>query len=157
MPDQQADTQRVWDMMTTPCTCLLVSHRGGRMHGRPMASIVRQNEHKVYFLSDKKSAKESEITDVYLGYSDLSSEHVSLNGRASLSKDKALIKRLWNPGAQALWPQGPDAAEIDVYRGRTRFGAVLGRTARRDLVGQMACAAATKSRPNLGDNQKVAL
>jgi general stress protein 26 len=79
MPDQQADTLRVWDMMTTPCTCLLVSHRGGRMHGRPMASIVRQNEHKVYFLSDKKSAKESEIAenpDVYLGYSDASLEHV---------------------------------------------------------------------------------
>ncbi len=34
--------------------------------------------------------------------------------QASVSRDRGLIARLWNPGAQAFWPEGPEGSDVAV-------------------------------------------
>ena len=77
------------------------------MCSRPMSSIVKPEEGKIYFLSDQRTAKDDEIAarpEVLLAYGNGASQFVSTRAHAVLSSDRALIKRLWNPGAQAFWP-----------------------------------------------------
>lgn len=106
------DQTRAWDLMKAIDYCMLVTHAGGSMHARPMSSIVKPDEGKIYFLSDARAAKDEEITanpDILLAYSDGKTKFVSALASATVINDRALVERLWNPGAQAFWPNGPSA------------------------------------------------
>ena len=151
---------RVWQMMAELDFCMLVTNSLAGLRGRPMSSIVKPEEGKIYFLSDQRTAKDDEIAarpEVLLAYGNGASQFVSTRAHAVLSSDRALIKRLWNPGAQAFWPEGPDGANViaivatpasaEYWDGN---GGVLGSV-------KMAFALLTGTTPDLGDNSKVSL
>lgn len=152
-----SDTKRVWEMVDAIDICMFVTKNGDDMHGRPMSTIGREEDGKIYLLTDKSAVKDDEIEDdpnVYLGFS-RGSQHLSVNGTAIVSHDRALVKRVWTPSAQAFWPNGPDDPKI-VAIVVTPSAAEYWDGPNGIIAGvKMAFALATGSQPDLGRNAKV--
>ncbi|MGL4322933.1 MAG: pyridoxamine 5'-phosphate oxidase family protein [Beijerinckiaceae bacterium] len=151
---------RVWDMMNNLDFCMFVTQSHGTMRGRPMSSIVKPDEKKIYFLSDKDGAKDDELAKsnaVCLTYANGGSKFLSVSGKAEMNTDTALIERLWNPGAQAFWPEGPrsgkvyaivvDPVDAEYWDGSSGLVAAA----------KFMFALATRSQPDLGESAKVKL
>lgn len=152
------DADRVWELMKKISICMLTTHDGGEIRSRPMAAFVRREEDAIYFLADARNHKDEEISDnpnVGLAFAD-GSKFVSVTGRASISHDTAKIKELWGPAAKAWWdsPDDPDIRLLTVRPNDAEFWDGPGK-----IVGtiKMLAAAATSSRPDYGENRKVAM
>ena len=111
----ESDCDRVWKRAKDVGFCMLSTIDGDQIDSRPMAAYVRPEEERIYFLTDKGSAKEEEIArnaNVNLAFADAGDQtYVSIRGRASLSNDRDKIRDLWSPPAKAWW-DGPDDPSI---------------------------------------------
>jgi general stress protein 26 len=149
---------RAWQLMKKLDFCMLVTHASGGLHARPMSSIVKPDVGKIYFLSDVRSAKDEEIAsnpDVLLAYGNGSSQFVSTSAQASISNDRGLIRELWNPGAQAFWPNGPEDPNVIAIvatpvRAEYWEGSALSSV-------KFVFAMLTGTKPDMGENAKVRL
>jgi general stress protein 26 len=152
--------QQAWDMMSSLDFCFLVAHGAGGMNARPMSSIVKQDEDRVYFLSNATSDQIGDIRqrpDVLLNYGDGSRRFVSTSATATISTDRALIKRLWNVGAQTFWPEGPEAADVAVIIAHPQKAEYWDGPLGVVTLAKMAASLITGSQPDMGENEKVAL
>lgn len=153
-------TAKVWDLIDKIDFCMLVTTgRSGALRGRPMSSIGKRDENRIYFLTHADAgAKDDEVAAspaVHLGYSN-GRAHLSVSGDAALLTDRALIERLWNPGAQAFWPEGPSTPGLTVIAVTPNAAEYWdGPNALVALV-KFASALATGNTPDFGDNKKVA-
>lgn len=81
-----SDTRtRAWQMMAKLDFCMLVTSAPGGLRSRPMSSIVKSEEGKIYFLSDERASKDDEIAshpDILLNYGNGSSQFVSTRANA---------------------------------------------------------------------------
>lgn len=152
-----SDVQRVWDMIADIDICMFVTRTAAGMHGRPMSSIPKKDEGVVYFLTAKSTIKDDEIAAddrVHLGYSK-GQQHLSVAGTASLLDNRALIERLWNPGAQAFWPNGPQDPDIIAIAVRPD-GAEYWDGPNALVAGvRIAMALVRGTTPDMGENEKV--
>lgn len=151
---------RVWELMHDIDFCMFTTQSGKGMRSRPMSSIVKQDEGNIYFLSDRLGGKDEELEqrpDVALAYSNGASKFVSVTGSAAISTDRGLIERLWNPGAQSFWPNGP--SDPDVYAIIVTPTAAEYWDGNSGLVAaaKMVWSLATGQQPDLGDNAKVTM
>ena len=92
---------------------------GGALHSRPMASHQGAFDGEVLFLTANDTGKVHEIEDqaeVALTYVDPKHIFLTLSGKASISNDRALIDKLWNPSYKAWVPEGKEDPEIRVLR-----------------------------------------
>lgn len=111
------DQERAWALMSKLDYCMLVTRDGQQLHGRPMSSIVKPDEGRIYFLTHAEAVKDDEITadpNILLAYGDGKSTFVATRATAEIANDRNLVRRLWSSGAQAFWPQGPDDPDIIV-------------------------------------------
>ena len=152
------DADRVWELMERISICMLTTHDGGRIRSRPMAAFVRRGDNAICFLGDVRHHKDEEIEDnpnVGLAFAD-GQRFVSVTGRAVVSRDKARIKELWGPSAKAWWdsPDDPDIRLLTVTPDDAEYWDGPGK-----IVGaiKMVAAAATNTRPDYGENRKVAM
>ncbi|WP_158748305.1 pyridoxamine 5'-phosphate oxidase family protein [Acidobacterium sp. S8] len=91
----------------------------GVLHSRPMATQEKTFEGTLWFLTREDSGKVFDIaqdSQVALTYVDGKHAFVSLNGRASVTRDRKKIEELWNPMYKAWFPEGKDDPEISVLR-----------------------------------------
>ena len=58
-----SDTKRVWEMIDAIDICMFVTKRGDDMHGRPMSTIGREEDGRIYLLTDKSAVKDDEVED----------------------------------------------------------------------------------------------
>jgi general stress protein 26 len=152
------DVDRVWELMEKISICMLTTHDGEQIRSRPMAAFVRRDEDAVYFLTDAQHHKDEEIADnpnVGLAFAD-GHKFISVTGRAAISHNTSKIKDLWGPAAKAWWdsPDDPKIRLLTVRPNDAEFWDGPGK-----IVGtiKMLAAAATSSRPNYGENRKVAM
>lgn len=153
-------TNKFWSILASFRSCMLVSRHGSALHGRPMAALVRREEGCIYFLTDKHSLKDAEISEnpnVYLAFSDGGSKHVSVYGMATLDDNSVLIQKLWSPAAQAFWPNGPDNSDVVSIRVTPESAEYWDGSSAMIALAKMAFAAATGSKPDLGENKSVVL
>jgi general stress protein 26 len=154
------DRSQVWKIIEGFSTCMLTTHSGRTLRARPMSTIVRNEEEKIFLLSDKKASKDEEIDrnkNVGLTFSDGSKRFVSLTATAKVLDDRVLVRSLWNTGAQAFWPKGPDDPDVvaieilpvaaEVWDGNNMLVSTV----------KIGFALATGSTPDLGEHRKVAL
>ena len=154
------DTDRVWDLMKKIGFAMLVTRDGGKLRARPMSALVERNENAIYFLTDARRHKDEEIARdpaINLSFADAGSQkYVSVSGTATVSNDRAKIKELFSTPAKAWWESAddPNIRVLKITPDDAEFwdspGSVISYV-------KMAAAAMTGSRPNLGDNRKVAL
>ncbi|ABD05034.1 Pyridoxamine 5'-phosphate oxidase-related, FMN-binding [Rhodopseudomonas palustris HaA2] len=156
----QGDAQHAWDLMKTITFAMLATRDGEKIRSRPMAAYIRPDEGLIYFLTDVRRHKDDEIAQdhhVNLGFADASAQkYVSVSGYAAISNDRGKIKELFGTAAKAWWdsPDDPNIRILKVTPEEAEYWDSPG-----TLVSyvKMAVAAATGTRPDLGDNRKVAI
>jgi len=154
------NVERVWDLMEKISICMLTTWDGNNLHSRPMDARSRRNENTIYFLTDARQHKDEEIArypKLALAFADTGGQkYASVSGTATVSNDRAKIKELWEPTAKAWWdtPDNPNIRVLKVTPTDAEYwdgpGSVV------SMV-KMMMAAATGTRPDLGDNAKVTM
>ena len=138
----------------------LLTSRGadGTLHARPLAVLQKDFDGVIRFLVQHPSEKTLEVeADPTVNVS-FASRHgyLSVAGRASVVRDDALVDELWNPAAEAWFPQGRDDSRIAVlevagdgaeYWAKTEPGVF-------SLV-KAAAAIVTRRPPDIGENRSV--
>lgn len=110
----EIEPERVWDMLGSIDIAMLVTCSDQGMRGRPMSTIPRQDRGVIYILTESDSAAAKDIRvngSVFLSYQGRG-DHVALHGQAVVDPDRALVRELWNPGAEVFWPDGPEAHDV---------------------------------------------
>lgn len=99
---------------------LTTATRDGTLRSRPMATQRREFDGDLWFFTDDDTAKVHEIHDdahVNVAYADPDSNtYVSVSGRASLVKNRAKARELWNPAYRAWFPDGLDDPRLALIR-----------------------------------------
>jgi general stress protein 26 len=158
--DTRTDIEQVWNLMKKIGIAMLVTTDGSALRSRPMAAYLARDENRIYFLADARRHKDEEIArnpHVNLSFADAGSQkYVSLTGHAEVSNDRAKIKQLFSTEAKAWWDSAddPNIRVLKVAPDDAEFWDSPGK-----LVStiKMAAAAATGTRPDMGNNRKVAM
>lgn len=118
-------------------TCLFGTHVGRTLAVRPMAVQDVDRQGNLWFLSGRTSAHNRQIARnprVQLIFANTSSsEFLNLHGIATISTDRALLRRHWTPIAKTWFHEGLDDPEATVVKVRiesghywdTRYGKVV--------------------------------
>jgi general stress protein 26 len=125
-----------------------------------MSAYLDQGSNTICFLTDARRHKDDEIArnrNVNLSFADAGSQkYVSLTGTAVISNDRGKIRELFSTPAKAWWDSAddPNIRLLKVTPDDAEFwdspGTVVSYV-------KMAAAAVTGTRPDLGDNRKVAM
>jgi general stress protein 26 len=160
MASQDGDVERVWNLMEKIGFAMLVTLDQDKLRARPMSAYVRQAENAIYFLTDARRHKDEEIAQhpgINLSFADTSGQkYVSLTGKAEISNDRARIKELFATPAKAWWDSSddPNIRLLKIMPEDAEFWDSPGKVI---SYVKMAAAAATGSRPDLGDNRRVTM
>jgi general stress protein 26 len=154
------DIGRAWDLMKKIGFAMLVTRNGDKLRARPMSAHLERENNAILFLSDARRHKDEEIAsdpNVNLSFADPSDQkYVSVTGTAAISNDRTKIKQLFSTPAKAWWDTAddPNIRVLSVTPDDAEFwdspGSVISYV-------KMAAAAVTGTRPDLGDNRKVAM
>lgn len=158
--DNARDQDRAWQLMEKIGFAMLVTHDGDKLRARPMSAHVERNSNAIYFLTDARRHKDDEIArnpSINLSFADAGAQkYVSLTGTAVVSNDRAKIKELWSTPAKAWWDsaEDPNIRVLKITPDDAEFwdspGTIISYV-------KMAAAAVSNTRPDLGDNRKVAM
>ncbi len=154
-----ADKARAWKLLDKFHLCMLATYDGAEIRVRPMGLYLRPEENALYFLTDARGHKDEDIAlypHVTVICQDRGANlYIAVAGRATISQDKAKIRDLWNPAAQAWW-EGPDDSAIRVLRVTPNDAQFWDGPNALMSTAAMLGAAVTGQRPSdLGDNRKV--
>ncbi len=146
-------------------TMLTTVLEDGTLHARPMATQDLDEDTfdgDIYFVTRGDSPKAEEIREdqnVLLSYSDADDgKFISVQGVASLSKDKALIHKYWNASYKAWFPEGENDPAITVIKVRVTGAQYWEANSSRIVrLGQIAIAAITGGKTDVGDTGKIAV
>ena len=154
------DTDRVWELMKKIGFAMLVTSDGGKLRARPMSAYLERENNAIWFLTDARRHKDEEIAgdpNINLSFANASDQkYVSVTGTAIVSNDRAKIKELFTTAAKAWWDSAddPNIRVLKITPDDAEFwdspGTVISYV-------KMAAAAATGTRPDIGENRKVAL
>lgn len=155
------EIHEIWKKMSHQRDCMFVDRDGPRLRARPMAPVVKEEERAIWFVTDRRGAKDDEIArdaEVCLAFVDHSDHfHLSVSGRAAVVTDHAKMKEIWTPHMEAFFPGGPEdpnaillKVEPDAAEYWDGDGSIVS-------AFKMAGAILSDSKPNLGDNGKVRL
>jgi general stress protein 26 len=158
--DNARDVDRAWELMKKIGFAMLVTHDGDKLRARPMSAYLERENNAVYFLTDARHHKDEEIAKnpgVNLSFADASDQkYVSVTGTAVVSNDRAKIQQLFTTTAKAWWDsaEDPNIRVLKITPDDAEFwdspGTVISYV-------KMAAAAVTGTRPEIGDNRKVAM
>lgn len=109
---EQGRVDDIWAAIKSLHIAMLTTEDEGRLVSRPMASLARPEDGKIYFITHLKTGKVGEIggsAPVNLAYADPhANTYVSIAGTARTTQDRAKLNALWGFYAEAWLPQGPD-------------------------------------------------
>ena len=157
----EGTAQHAWDLMKKITFAMLVTRDGEKIRSRPMARLCSApDEGAIYFLTDARRHKDDEIASdhhVNLGFADTSAQkYVSVSRHRAISNDRAKIKELFGTAAKAWW-DSPDDPNIRVLKVTPEEAEYWDSPGTIVSYVKMAVAAVTGTRPDLGENRKVAI
>lgn len=154
------DTKQVWDLMEKIGFAMLVTHDGDKLRARPMAAHLERERDQIYFLTDARHHKDNEIArnpNINLSFADASGQkYVSVSGTAAVSNDRSKIKELFSTPAKAWWDNADDP-NIRVLKVTPVDAEYWNSPGTVVSYIKMAAAAVSNTRPDIGENRKVAL
>src|SRR3954462_11167468 len=158
--DNARDVERAWNLMKKIGFAMLVTRDGSKLRARPMTAYPARDENAIFFLTDARQHKSEEVVrnpEVNLSFADASDQkYVSVTGAAVVSNDRAKIKQLFSTPAKAWWDSAdnPTIRVLKITPDDAEFwdspGTVISYV-------KMAAAAVTGTRPDIGENRKVAI
>lgn len=149
----------IWDLIKQVKVGMLTTHVNNTLHARPMHIVQDEYDNRLWFFTDLNSEKVQETlaeNDVCLVFSHPGKDiYVSLTGKASISQDKELIDKFWNPFVAAWFPDGKEADNVGLIEVKISAGEHW-ETASGKLMqlAEIAKANFTNETPDLGDNKK---
>jgi general stress protein 26 len=158
--DSARDIDRVWELMKKIGFAMLVTRDGDKLRARPMSAYLERESNAIYFLTDARRHKDAEIArdaHVNLSFADAGDQkYVSVSGTAEVSNDRARIKQLFSTPAKAWWDSAddPNIRILKITPDDAEFWDTPGNVI---SYVKMAAAVVTGTRPDLGDNRKVAM
>lgn len=158
--DNARDQDRVWQLMDKIGFAMMVTRDGDRLRARPMSAYLERDNNAVFFLTDARRHKDDEIArnpSINLSFADAGAQkYVSLSGTAVVSNDRAKIKELWSTPAKAWWDNAEDP-NIRVLKFTPEDAEFWDSPGTVISYVKMAAAAVSNTRPEIGDNRKVAM
>jgi general stress protein 26 len=150
---------RVWDIIEDVGVCMLVTRFGGGLRARPLEARPERGAHTIWFVIDVRGAKDDEIAEhaeVCLVFIDHKSKaHLSLTGRATISRDTGRAAAIWKKTDDAWW-SGPGDANVRVLQFMPERAELWDGPASAAVAAfEFAKARATGAKPNLGENRKA--
>jgi general stress protein 26 len=160
MVDENDSLARTWELMEKITFCMLSTRVGDDIRSRPMAAHVEPIENTIYFLTDVASHKDEEISkrhNVGLSFADSKGQkYVSVTAEAEISNDRDRIHALFSTPAKAWWDNADDPS-IRVLKVRPKYAEYWDSPGTIVSYVKMIAAAVSNSKPDMGDNVKVAL
>jgi len=154
------DTHRVWELMEKFAICMMSTWNGQELRVRPMSANLNRERNEICFLTDMRWHADDEIAKypkLALSFADNGDQkYVVVSGRGAISNDRARIKELFSIPEKAWWESADDPnirlltvtpTGAEYWDGRGKVASYL----------SMAMAAATGSRPDVGEKRKVSL
>ena len=157
-----ADTKHdVWAVIADQRIAMLTVEEEGRLVSRPMASIARPEENRIYFVT-RLDAKVGDIggsAPVNLGYADThKNTYLSVSGVARTSQDREKLRELWSMWVEAWLPQGPDGPDVALITVEPEDAKLWDSTSSNLIyAGKVLKAVATQRPPNGGRIEQVDL
>ncbi len=143
----------VWELIQDIPMALLITHDGAGLDARPMSAHVQRGENCIYIMANAGEDSDREIQanpDVVLSFQK-SQTYVMVYGVAEILNDRAKIAELWSPFAKAWWdsPDDPRIRLIAITPDSAEYWETPGKLV---VYAKMLAAAATGSRPDVGDH-----
>ena len=149
---------RVWELADKIRVCMLTTWDGRRQRSRPLYSMPDRKKDVIQFLVDEHGAKTWQVEEfpwVSLSYVDTGgNKYVAMTGKAKITNDRKMIKKLWSDFNKAWWDSEDDPAirlltvtpdDAEVWDSPNKLVAGL----------KMLAAAVTGAKPRYGDHAKV--
>ena len=151
----------VWDVIREQRIAMMTTSEAGKLVSRPMASLARPEEGKIYFVTrlGSEAARAGEAGPVNLSYADhRKNTYLSVTGTARVSQDRAKLRELWSMWTEAWLPQGPDGADVALIAFEPEDAKLWDATSSNLLyAGKVLKAVATQTPPHAGTVSEVKL
>jgi len=118
---QQQAIEKFQDLVKHEPICLFTTSLTQiPLRTRPMSVQKVCDQGNFWFISSSESDKNDEISNdpnVQLFFSNTSNyEFLTVNGKASITRDRAKIDELWNDIAKAWFPEGKDDPRVTIIK-----------------------------------------
>ena len=157
---EQADIDRVWDIVEKVGVGMLTTRFSGGLRSRPIEPRPDREAGLIRIVTDVRGLKDDEIErspDVGLVVISASDKaYLSITARAAVTRDPAMAREIWHKTDDMWWPGGPDDPNVRVIV-LTPSRAELWDGPSSSMVAafEMAKAKVTGEKPNLGENRKT--
>lgn len=160
--NQQTDPKDLWALVREIPVCMLTTCDGDVLRSRPMATVLDEGRHEFLFLTRASSHKSREIErrhSVNLSFADPEKDlFISVSGEGRLGEDHDVARQLWNPYAEAYFPEGPESSDIAVLHVIPQQAEYwVGGKPQNLEMAELRKAVETGTEPDLGLNEKVQL
>jgi general stress protein 26 len=157
---EQADIERVWDIVEKVGVGMLTTRFSGGLRSRPIEPRPDREAGLIRIVTDVRGLKDDEIEQspdvglVVISAGDKA--YLSITARAAVTRDPAMAKKIWHKTDDLWWPDGPDDPNVRVLE-LTPSRAELWDGPSSSVVAafEMAKAKVTGEKPNLGENRKT--
>lgn len=120
MTDEASERSKVLEMIRDIRIATLVTRAGGRLKARPMSAMEADPDGALWFFTHAETEKAHEVEtepDVLLAYSAPDQQrYVTINGRAELRRNRALVRAMWREPLRTWFPKGPEDPELALIR-----------------------------------------
>lgn len=152
----------IWSAIAKLPVAMLTTQEEQRLVSRPMASLARPQENRIYFITHLNTGKVGEIggsAPVNLAYADPGANtYVSIAGTARTTQNRDKLRELWGFYAEAWLPQGPDDPDTALIEVEPEEAKLWDGTRSRLIqTVKMLAAVATQSPPHGGRVEQVSM
>lgn len=156
---KKTDIKRVWEVVEKVGVCMMTTRFSEGLRARPLEARADRDEHVIWFLTDRRAAKDDEIEGfpkICLSFVYPKEKvYLSMSGMASVGRDIERARSLWNEQQQAWWPRGPSDPNVLVIQFRPERAEIWDGPASSAVAAcEFAKARATGRKPNLGEKRK---
>jgi general stress protein 26 len=160
--DEEGNLDRVWEVIDKTGVCMMVTRYAGDLRARPLEARPDRDAGVIWFLTDVRGLKDDEVKadpNVCLSFVYPKEKvYLSITGKAFVKRDPERAKILWNKEQQAWWPSGPEDPNLLVMKVEPERAEMWDGPASSAVAAfEFAKALLTGTKPNLGENRKVAV
>lgn len=110
---------KIKDLAENIKTCMFCTYNEYRLQSRPMSVQKIDDLGQLWFLSDRNSSQNAEISlnpQVEIFFSEPNDKFLTLHGTATISYDRETIKELYDPIVKVWMPGGEDDPNLSVIK-----------------------------------------
>lgn len=114
----QDDIERIWKILDGNSIGMLTTAFAGGLRSRPLDARPDKNTGEIFFLTDVRGLKDDEVKaspDVCFTVTDKDHNiYLSITARASVTRDTAKAKEIWNKNDDIWWKGGAEDPNVRV-------------------------------------------